>query len=174
MAFFVAYMCHTTYLCIRFSEYSGVTIHFQDMGSQLELFPCGKLGFNERCGKLSSTPLRRSAASRGERIRLRNRVMTARLYYWREIMRRRLDDVMIILAETSSSSTSVPSTTPGLNAPTSSNGSAAPMPLSASSAVCFPAGMVTLYIVYKIGCIYNLIDFEPVRSLLRSAPRSSE
>lgn len=69
------------------------------MGSQLELFPCGKLGFNERCGKLSSTPLRRSAASRGERIRLRNRVMTARLYYWREIMRRRLDDVMIILAE---------------------------------------------------------------------------
>ena len=65
------------------------------MGSQLELFPCGKLGFNERCGKLSSTPLRRSAASRGERIRLRNRVMTARLYYWREIMRRRLDDVMI-------------------------------------------------------------------------------
>ena len=69
------------------------------MGSQLELFPCGKLGFNERCGKLSRTPLRRSAASRGERIRLRNRVMTARLYYWREIMRRRLDDVMIILAE---------------------------------------------------------------------------
>lgn len=30
---------------------------------------------------------------------MRNRVMTARLYYWREIMRRRLDDVMIILAE---------------------------------------------------------------------------
>nr|DAQ26657.1 MAG TPA: hypothetical protein [Caudoviricetes sp.]DAQ78684.1 MAG TPA: hypothetical protein [Caudoviricetes sp.] len=28
MALFVAYMCHTTYLCIRFSEYSGVTIHF--------------------------------------------------------------------------------------------------------------------------------------------------
>lgn len=90
---------HFLYLCIRFSEYSGVTPFFQDMGSQLELFPCGKLGFNERCGKLSSTPLRRSAASRGERIRLRNRVMTARLYYWREIMRRRLDDVMIILAE---------------------------------------------------------------------------
>ena len=110
------------------------------MGSQLELFPCGKLGFNERCGKLSSTPLRRSAASRGERIRLRNRVMTARLYYWREIMRRRLDDVMIILAENEFFVDERTINNACLNAPTSSNGSAAPMPLSASSAVCFPAG----------------------------------
>ena len=69
------------------------------MGNQLELFPGNPLGFNGECGKLSTTPLRRTASSRSERIRLRNRVMTARLYYWREIMRRRLDDVIVILAE---------------------------------------------------------------------------
>nr|DAN01530.1 MAG TPA: hypothetical protein [Caudoviricetes sp.] len=38
MAFFVAYMCHTTYLCIRFSEYSGVTIHFSGYGQSVRTF----------------------------------------------------------------------------------------------------------------------------------------
>ena len=145
------------------------------MGSQLELFPCGKLGFNERCGKLSSTPLRRSAASRGERIRLRNRVMTARLYYWREIMRRRLDDVMIILAENEFFVDERTINNAWLECADFFEW------LCQHPCHCPPAPpyvsqleMVTLYIVYKIGYIYNFIDFEPVRPLLWPAPRSSE
>ena len=69
------------------------------MSNQLELFPGNHLDFNGESGKASTTPLQRSAASRSDRIRLRNQVMVARLYYWREIMRRRLDDVIVILAE---------------------------------------------------------------------------
>lgn len=69
------------------------------MDNQLELFPGNHLAFNGECGRASTTPLQRTAISRGERIKLRNRVMVARLYYWREIMRRRLDDVIVILAE---------------------------------------------------------------------------
>lgn len=69
------------------------------MTNQLELFPGNHLDFNGECGKASTTPLQRIAGGRGDRIRLRNRVMVARLYYWREIMRRRLDDVIVILAE---------------------------------------------------------------------------
>ena len=145
------------------------------MGSQLELFPCGKLGFNERCGKLSSTPLRRSAASRGERIRLRNRVMTARLYYWREIMRRRLDDVMIILAENEFFVDERTINNAWLECADFFEWLCSTHATVRQLRRMFPQlEMVTLYIVYKIGCIYNLIDFEPVRSLLRSAPRSSE
>lgn len=69
------------------------------MGNQLELFPGNHLAFNGECGRASTTPLQRTAVSRGERIKLRNQVMVARLYYWHEIMRRRMDDVIVILAE---------------------------------------------------------------------------
>ena len=69
------------------------------MDNQLELFPGNHLAFNGECGRASTTPLQRTAASRGERIKLRNQVMVARLYYWHEIMRRRMDDVIVILAE---------------------------------------------------------------------------
>lgn len=68
-------------------------------GSQLDLFPGNKVAFSGDHGRTSTTPLRRIAVNRAERIKLRNKVMVARLYYWREIMRRRLDDVIIILAE---------------------------------------------------------------------------
>ena len=37
--------------------------------------------------------------SRRDRLEKRNRIMTARYYYWTEIRRRRFDDVMRILSE---------------------------------------------------------------------------
>lgn len=38
-------------------------------------------------------------ASRTDRINARNRVLTARYYYWTELQRRRFDDVLRILAD---------------------------------------------------------------------------
>lgn len=37
--------------------------------------------------------------SRSDRINARNRVLTARFYYWTELQRRRFDDVLRILAD---------------------------------------------------------------------------
>lgn len=68
------------------------------MNPQLSLFPGNELSYNDT-GRRSSLPLKRSVESRADRIHLRNRVLVARLYYWQEIMRRRTDDVMIILSE---------------------------------------------------------------------------
>lgn len=47
----------------------------------------------------TTDPLVRKAHNRSERIALRNRALVARKYYWEEIVRRRTDDVNIILAE---------------------------------------------------------------------------
>ncbi|MGL4331272.1 MAG: hypothetical protein ACRCSR_00470 [Bacteroidales bacterium] len=38
-------------------------------------------------------------ASRSDRLEKRNRIMTARYYYWTEIKRRRFDDVLKILSD---------------------------------------------------------------------------
>ena len=37
--------------------------------------------------------------SRADRVNIRNRVLTARYYYWTELQRRRFDDVLRILAD---------------------------------------------------------------------------
>ena len=55
--------------------------------------------FVQRHRPTQQPSLKRSVESRADRIHLRNRVLVARLYYWQEIMRRRTDDVMIILSE---------------------------------------------------------------------------
>lgn len=68
------------------------------MDSQLELFPSHKLSLSEMTRKVT-LPLKRMASDRKERLMLRNRAMVARKYYWEEIMRRRPDDVTVILAE---------------------------------------------------------------------------
>ena len=39
------------------------------------------------------------ASSRRDRLEKRNRIMTARYYYWTEIKRRRFDDVLRILSD---------------------------------------------------------------------------
>lgn len=40
-----------------------------------------------------------SITSRADRVNARNRVLTARYYYWTELQRRRFDDVLRILAD---------------------------------------------------------------------------
>ena len=40
-----------------------------------------------------------NVTSRTDRIRARNKVLTARYYYWTELQRRRFDDVLRILAD---------------------------------------------------------------------------
>lgn len=40
-----------------------------------------------------------TVVSRSDRIAARNRVLTARYYYWTELQRRRFDDVLRILAD---------------------------------------------------------------------------
>ena len=62
------------------------------------LFPGNGLSFAESAG-CATVPLSRRASNRRERLALRNRALVARKYYWEEIMRRRTDDVTIILAE---------------------------------------------------------------------------
>ena len=66
---------------------------------KLELFPDNDGAYNGAIGRNSSTSLKRSATSRSERLQLRNQAMIARLYYWHGIQRKRLDDVLVILAE---------------------------------------------------------------------------
>lgn len=66
--------------------------------TQLELFPGNRLSFAES-PRAATSPLERRAANRRERLALRNRALVARKYYWEEIMRRRTDDVTVILAE---------------------------------------------------------------------------
>lgn len=66
--------------------------------TQLELFPGNRLSFAESA-RTATSPLERRAANRRERLALRNRALVARKYYWEEIMRRRTDDVTVILAE---------------------------------------------------------------------------
>ena len=56
--------------------------------SQLELFPRNALSFSE-ASRPATSPLQRRAATRRERLALRNRALVARKYYWEEIMRRR-------------------------------------------------------------------------------------
>ena len=74
------------------------------MESQLELFPSATLPLSGIARKVT-LPLqriasdKRIASDRKERLMLRNRALVARKYYWEEIMRRRPDDVTVILAE---------------------------------------------------------------------------
>lgn len=70
-------------------------------GSQLILFHCPAI---EKAGNRRRTrSLARSGdgsiASRRDRIAKRNRILTARYYYWTELERRRFDDVLQILAD---------------------------------------------------------------------------
>lgn len=71
-----------------------------DLNSQ-ELFHCPTI---EKAGNRRRTrSLARSGdgsiTSRRERIAKRNRILTARYYYWTELERRRFDDVLKILAD---------------------------------------------------------------------------
>lgn len=68
------------------------------MDSQLDLFPENTISLSNIARKIT-LPLKRMASDRKERLTLRNRAMVARKYYWEEIMRRRPDDVTVILAE---------------------------------------------------------------------------
>ena len=68
------------------------------MNSQLDLFPENTISLSNIARKIT-LPLKRMASDRKERLALRNRAMVARKYYWEEIMRRRPDDVTVILAE---------------------------------------------------------------------------
>lgn len=68
------------------------------MNSQLDLFPENTISLSNIARKIT-LPLKRMASDRKERLTLRNRAMVARKYYWEEIMRRRPDDVTVILAE---------------------------------------------------------------------------
>nr|DAL69160.1 MAG TPA: hypothetical protein [Caudoviricetes sp.] len=68
------------------------------MDSQLDLFPENTISLSNIARKIT-LPLKRMASDRKERLALRNRAMVARKYYWEEIMRRRPDDVTVILAE---------------------------------------------------------------------------
>lgn len=68
---------------------------------QLVLFNCPTI---ERAGLRRRTRTRAAAGdqtidSRGDRIAKRNRILTARYYYWTELQRRRFDDVLRILAD---------------------------------------------------------------------------
>lgn len=68
------------------------------MNSQPDLFPENTISLSNIARKIT-LPLKRMASDRKERLTLRNRAMVARKYYWEEIMRRRPDDVTVILAE---------------------------------------------------------------------------
>ena len=74
-----------------FQSIQGLQFIFSGYGQSVRTFSMRQARFQRTVRQA----FKHSVASQ----RLRNRVMTARLYYWREIMRRRLDDVMIILAE---------------------------------------------------------------------------
>ena len=77
--------------------------------------------------------------SRRDRLEKRNRIMTARYYYWTEIKRRRFDDVLRILPITSSLSKSEPSATRWWNRMIFTMNSCVPKHPPASSKRCFPA-----------------------------------
>ena len=68
------------------------------MEYKLELFPSATLPLSGIARKFT-LPLQPLASDRKERLMLRNRALVARKYYWEEIMRRRPDDVTVILAE---------------------------------------------------------------------------
>lgn len=68
------------------------------MNSQLDLFPENTISLSNIARRIT-LPLKRMTSDRKERLTLRNRAMVARKYYWEEIMRRRPDDVTVILAE---------------------------------------------------------------------------
>lgn len=90
--------------CAAWLIYDGIFYNFASkepltmQQSQLELFPRNALSFSE-APRPATSPLQRRAATRRERLVLRNRALVARKYYWEEIMRRRTDDVTVILAE---------------------------------------------------------------------------
>lgn len=85
-------------------EYADLCVFFRIfaenimMNSQLDLFPENTISLSNIARKIT-LPLKRMASDRKERLTLRNRAMVARKYYWEEIMRRRPDDVTVILAE---------------------------------------------------------------------------
>lgn len=81
-------------LCAFFSIFAENIM----MNSQLDLFPENTISLSNIARKIT-LPLKRMASDRKERLTLRNRAMVARKYYWEEIMRRRPDDVTVILAE---------------------------------------------------------------------------
>ena len=68
------------------------------MESQLELFPSATLPLSG-IARTVTLPLQRIAADSKERLMLRNRALRERKDYSEEIMRRRPDDVTVILAE---------------------------------------------------------------------------
>lgn len=82
-------------ICVRFFRIFAENIM---MNSQLDLFPENTISLSNIARKIT-LPLKRMASDRKERLTLRNRAMVARKYYWEEIMRRRPDDVTVILAE---------------------------------------------------------------------------
>ncbi|MEG0889921.1 MULTISPECIES: hypothetical protein [Bacteroides] len=49
--------------------------------------------------RVATMPLKRKAMNRKERLDIRDRMIVARLYYWREIVRKRLDDVLVTLSD---------------------------------------------------------------------------
>lgn len=61
-------------------------------------FPEIKKSGNRR-GTRASAPCDSSITSRRARLDKRNRLLTARYYYWTEIKRRRFDDVLRILSD---------------------------------------------------------------------------
>lgn len=92
------------YACEKMHEYAILYVFFRIfaeniiMDSQLDLFPENTISLSNIARKIT-LPLKRMASDRKERLALRNRAMVARKYYWEEIMRRRPDDVTVILAE---------------------------------------------------------------------------
>lgn len=65
----------------------------EDVDSSAEHTP------HKKCKRAPTMQLRRKAMNRKERLVIRDRMIVARLYYWREIKRMRLDDVLIILSD---------------------------------------------------------------------------
>lgn len=73
----------------------------EDDLTQLELFPAWEIEALRNRTTHSSSRMESDGnfTSRSDRINARNRVLTARYYYWTELQRRRFDDVLRLLAD---------------------------------------------------------------------------
>lgn len=54
---------------------------------------------HNKCKRVITMRIQRKAMNRKERLEIRDRMIVARLYYWREIKRMRLDDVLVTLSD---------------------------------------------------------------------------
>ncbi len=69
------------------------------MVTEQELFDIPRAERQRMRRRTRPAQVRRQSPSRRDRIERRNRILTARYYYWTELCRRRFDDALRILSE---------------------------------------------------------------------------